>query len=103
MAKSETALEKRFNTELAKIGVRTVKGNAMFNKGFPDRMVFADKVYYVELKNDTYYGQTKLQKEWQRIIEQSRGTYYLLNGDAEVEAFIKMIKEKVEELRCLFN
>ena len=97
MAYTEQALENRFTSELKKLGVKTVKGNSKFNKGFPDRMVFADKVYFVELKNDTYYGQTPSQKVWQKVIENSGGTYLLLNGDKEVDDFIKEIKWKMVE------
>lgn len=88
---SEDALEKRFCKVCKENGIKTIKGNAHNNKGFPDRMVFGQKnrfIHYVELKNGTYYKQTILQAEWQKIIEESGGNYFLLNGDKEVNDYL---------------
>lgn len=94
MATTEKELEKNFCNELKKNGIKTIKGSSKNNKGFPDRIVFAKSgIYFVELKNDTYYGQTKLQKYWEQIITQSGGEYYLLNGETETKEFIKKITQ----------
>lgn len=88
----EKNLEKKLMTACRKYGIKTVKGDARQNAGFPDRIVFnpnSGVIHYIELKADTYYKQTESQKYWQDIIESSGGRYILLNGVDEVNAYIE--------------
>lgn len=98
----EKNLEKKLTTACRKYGIKTVKGDSRQNAGFPDRIIFNKKagvIHYVELKADTEYKQTELQKHWQDIIELSGGKYLLLNGVEEVNEYIeKYVKpDKVDK------
>lgn len=96
----ESKIEEYFVKALNESGIKHIKGNAIGVKGFPDRIVFADKIYFVEIKVGevlgSYYKQTRKQKEWQDIIENSKGTYVLLKGH-EVDNFIKELKKGVRD------
>lgn len=92
MAISESRLEKRLIRALKKRNVKNIKGDSTNNVGFPDRIIFnhlVREIHYVELKNDTYYKQTIPQKKWQEIILNAGGRYFLLNGDDDVNAYIR--------------
>jgi hypothetical protein len=92
MAKSETLLEKRVTKACRKRGVRTIKVDPDDYNGFPDRIIFnilVGEIHYAELKNNTYYERTKNQKRWARIIKDCNGKYFLLDGDADVDWYIK--------------
>lgn len=93
----ETPLEKYFTDALEDIGIKTIKGNSKGIKGFPDRIVFAHQIFYIELKvgkeGGSYYKQTPMQKYWEKIITKSNGLYRLLEGQKQVDDFIFMIKE----------
>ena len=93
MSLSEDALENKLIKACKANDVEFIKGAARYKRGFPDRIIFNKRIhhiFYIELKNDTYYKQTKQQKDWQDIITASGGAYILLNGDAEVDLFINM-------------
>jgi len=94
----ESKLEKDFVKLLNMANIINIKGNSIGIKGFPDRIVFADTIYYVELKVGkelgSYYTQTPKQKEWQEIIEKSNGKYVLLVGEESIKNFVKELKEK---------
>lgn len=90
----ESKLEKDFVKLLNMANIINIKGNSIGIKGFPDRIVFADVIYYVELKAGSYYTQTPKQKEWQDIIEKSNGKYVLLVGEESIKNFVKELKEK---------
>jgi hypothetical protein len=99
MAISEKALELKLLRACKKSKIIIIKGDSRNNGGFPDRIIFNYKmniIHYVELKNETYYKQTVLQKRWQNIIESSGGKYFLINGDTEltiyIDTFIKELK-----------
>lgn len=96
MAKREDNLETRF-IKLCKLnGFRTIKVDPKKYDGFPDRIVFNTKIgeiHYIELKNNTYYERTHNQKEWAKIIIASGGIYFLLDGDEDVNAYIKKYLE----------
>ena len=92
---NEKYVEDRLVELLERKGIFSIKGNPYNMKGFPDRLVFADKIYFVEIKlgkeMGSYYGQIPLQKWWQRKIEASNGNYVLLKGLREIEEFVKTL------------
>ena len=93
----EKQLEKYLNDKLAAIGIVSVKLNPLGKKGIPDRLVFGDNIYYVELKlgkeSGSYYKETISQSNWGKQIKQSNGYYILLEGKSEVEKFIEKMRE----------
>lgn len=101
--KSEKDLLEDYLVErLDKHNIFHIKGNPKGAKGFPDRMVFAKMIYFVELKlgkeNNSYYKQTPMQKKWQDQIEQTGNFYLLLQSRAEIEDFIKSVLNS-----CIYN
>lgn len=98
MKKSEkTLLEDYLKSELDKRNIFNFKGNPEGLKGFPDRVVLADKIYFIELKlgkeNKSYYEQTPTQKKWEEQISQSTNMYALLNTRADIDEWVKTIYE----------
>lgn len=90
MKTNELYIEKRLVDILKRRGIFNVKGNSYNMKGFPDRLVFADEIYFVELKvgkeeGASYYGQQPMQIWWQEKITKSKGHYVLLKGLREAE------------------
>lgn len=102
MAKTETALEKRFHQTCKAHGVRTIKVDPENINGFPDRIVFnvlSGEIHYIELKNNTAYERTHNQKKWASIIEECGGRYFLLDGDDDVNAYLDYhIKNPLEKV-----
>lgn len=100
MATTEKNLENKFINICKKYHVKTIKGDSRNNVGFPDRMVFnhhTRTIHFIEFKNETYYPHTIPQKKWQELIEQSGGTYFLINGEQEMKNYIdKYIKVEVD-------
>lgn len=92
----EKTLENLFKRLLDEKHIFHIKGISRGVKGFPDRKVFADNIYYVELKvgkeGGSYYKQTKMQKWWQDKIEKSNGHYVLLTGEQEIILFVNQLK-----------
>lgn len=92
----EKDLENHFKKLLDKEDIKHFKGNPYNLKGFPDRMVFADDIYFVEIKvgkdSGSYYKQTPTQKYWEKLITKSNGKYILLTGKNEIESFVEKIK-----------
>jgi len=93
---TERELEQYFGKLLDKKRIFHFKGNPGGLKGYPDRLVFADIIYFCEVKlgkeEGSYYKQTPMQEWWQRKIESSGGTYVLLTGKREIEAFVDKLK-----------
>lgn len=91
----ERELERYFGKLLDKKKIFHFKGNPGGLKGYPDRLVFADKIYFCEIKlgkqDGSYYKQTPMQKWWQKKIEDANGTYVLLVGKKEVEQFVESL------------
>jgi hypothetical protein len=89
MKTNELYVEKRLVDILKRRRIFNVKGNSYNMKGFPDRLVFADEIYFVEVKlgkeEGSYYGQQPMQKWWEETITKSKGNYVLLKGLKEVE------------------
>lgn len=93
-------LEKHVEAMLVKAckikNFRCIKGPSENNIGFPDRIVFnteKKQIYYVEVKNETSYKLTELQRLWLHDIVDSGGKYFLINGEEEMKEFInKYIK-----------
>ncbi len=88
MKTNELYVEKRLVDILKRRGIFNVKGNSYNMKGFPDRLVFADEIYFVEIKltkEESEYGQQPMQKWWEDKITASKGNYVLLKGLREVE------------------
>lgn len=88
-------LEKQVEAMLVKAckikNFKCIKGSVEHNIGFPDRIVFnteRKEIYYVEVKNETSYKLTPLQKTWHIYIVNSGGKYFLVNGEKEMETFI---------------
>lgn len=88
-------LEKQVEAMLVKAckieNFRCIKGWSENNIGFPDRIVFNTRkkqIYYVEVKNETSYKLTELQRLWLMTIVNSGGQYFLINGEKDMEAFI---------------
>lgn len=73
-------------------------GNPVGLKGFPDRVVFASKIYFIELKlgkeNDSYYKQTKMQKKWEQQINQTKNEYFLVNTRDEIDEIVEFIYQE---------
>lgn len=95
----EESIETLFVDLLNENNILHIKGNSRGLKGWPDRIVFGDKIYFVELKvgrsGGSYYKQSKMQNYWQRQIEGSNGMYALLTGENEVRSFVDKIKKRV--------
>jgi len=93
---TEKELEQYFGKLLDKQKIFHFKGNPGGLKGYPDRLVFADKIYFCEIKlgksEGSYYKQTPMQKWWQDKIENSKGTYVLLIGKEQIEYFVDKLK-----------
>lgn len=92
MALLEKQVENKLIVACKRNGIITYKGNPKGNIGFPDRIVFDIKrhrTFFVEIKNDTYYSQTDMQKLWQNYIETSGNKYILINGMEEMKQFIE--------------
>lgn len=93
---TEKELEMYFGKLLDKEKIFHFKGNPGGLKGYPDRLVFADKIYFCEIKlgksEGSYYKQTPMQKWWQDKIEKSNGTYILLIGKEQIESFVGKLK-----------
>jgi hypothetical protein len=93
--RNELNIEKRLIDLLKQKNIFNVKGNSYNMKGFPDRLVFADKIYFVELKlgkeEGSYYGQQPMQKWWQNKITEANGNYILLKGLREVEFWVESL------------
>jgi hypothetical protein len=89
--KHESDVEQLLIDACESIGIRCPKGNST-DKGFPDRViynVYKGEIYFVEVKNQTYYKQQKTQREWQKHIELSGGKYFLIDGEEEMKQFIR--------------
>jgi hypothetical protein len=89
------ALEKQVEALLVKAcktkGFKCIKGSVIYNAGFPDRIVFNTKtknIFYIEVKNEGYYKLTPLQLEWKKIIQESGGSWFMINGEDEMITFI---------------
>jgi len=97
----ESVLEKHLKDALDKLKIDHIKGNSRGLKGYPDKLVFAHQIFFVELKvgkeGGSYYKQQPMQKYWQRIIEKAGGTYLLLVGLQQVDEFIEMIKNNIKD------
>ena len=93
---TEKELEQYFGKLLDKLKIFHFKGNPGGLKGYPDRLVFADKIYFCEIKlgkeEGSYYKQSPMQQWWQNKIEQSNGTYVLLVGKNQIESFVDKLK-----------
>lgn len=93
----ERDVEMLLKNLLDKEGIFHFKGNPMNLKGYPDRMVFADEIYFVEVKvgkqGGSYYKQTPTQKYWEGMIKKSKGNYVLLTGKEEVKDFVSKLKK----------
>lgn len=83
------------------VRIKAIKGNANGNIGYPDRIVYqtnTGNIYHVEVKRGkTGYKQTRKQFEWQKRIEKSGGTYFLISGVEEMNSFINeyiLLEEK---------
>ena len=88
-------LEDYLKEELDKRNIYNFKGNPDKLKGFPDRVVIADKIYFFELKlgkeNKSYYEQTKTQKKWEKQINESNNIYAILNTREQIDKWVDMI------------
>ncbi len=101
----QTVLESKVEDLLTKLldakGIFYYKGKPIGLKGYPDRVIFSDKIYYVEVKVGkelgSYYKQTPTQKYWQKKIEGSKGEYRLLTGFEEVKAFVETLPSEIKE------
>ena len=92
MAIRETELEKRFHKICKRNRVKTIKVDPDRYNGIPDRIVFNPVrhfIHYVEFKNNTYYERSRNQIWWGNFIVECGGTYFLLDGDDEVDEYVK--------------
>lgn len=91
-------LELYLKEKLDDKNIYNFKGNPRGLTGFPDRIVFADIVYFIELKlgkeNKSYYGQTPMQKKWGQQIEQTPNVYCLLSTRNKIDEVVEMIYER---------
>lgn len=95
-------LEDYLKEELDKKNIPNFHGNPKNLKGFPDRTVFGEIVYYIELKlgkeNDSYYEQTPMQNKWEKQIKQTPNKYLLLSNREDIDRWVEIIYEN-----CLLN
>lgn len=88
-------LEDYLKQELDKKNIFNHHGNPQGLKGFPDRVIYAHRVYYIELKlgkeNDSYYEQTKTQKKWELQIKQTINPYLLISNREEIDDIVALI------------
>jgi hypothetical protein len=102
---AQSVLEKKVEERLVALldakGIFHYKGRPAGLKGYPDRVIFSDKIYHVEVKVGkalgSYYKQTPTQKFWQTKFEASQGEYRLLTGFEEVEAFAATLPSQIKE------
>jgi len=91
----EEDLEKYFVKKLKEANIFNHKGNPLGLKGKPDRDVYANVLYHVELKlgkqHGSYYKMTPTQEKWQAQIRQSNAHHVLLTGKDEVDAWLEKI------------
>jgi len=90
-------LEKDLERELLKACKRfmVIKSESL-TRGFPDRMIFDTKneqILYVELKNDTYYERSPMQKYWAKWITACGGKYFCKDLEFFIENILK--EEKI--------
>ena len=100
-AKEKKLVETRLVKKLKALGVFNCKGNPKQLKGFPDRMVFVNRLLiFVECKAGkelgSYYQQTPLQKKWQEQINASGCVYKLVEGTKGVDEFIAWLEEIIK-------
>lgn len=90
-------LEDYLSEGLDKRNIYHEKGNAKGYRGKPDRIVYGDEIYYVELKlgkeNKSYYERTPLQIKWAKQIEQTSSRYFLLKTREEIDEFIALVHD----------
>jgi hypothetical protein len=91
---TEKELERYLGKLLDKKNIFHFKGNPGGLKGYPDRLVFSDKIYFCEIKKGSYYKQTPMQKWWQDKIEKAGGEYRLLTGKTQIELFVVTLKSE---------
>ena len=91
-------MEDYLKEELDKRNIFNFHGNTRNLKGFPDRVVMASKIWFIELKlgkeNKSYYTQTKTQKKWEKQIEQTKNIYLLLSNREQIDFWVKEIYEE---------
>lgn len=91
-------LEDYLKSELDKKNIFNFHGNPKGLKGFPDRVIFASQIYFVELKlgkeNDSYYKQTQMQKKWELQINQTNNKYFLINTRNEIDELVELIYQE---------
>lgn len=97
-------LEDYLVDELNKYNIHHIKGNPQGAKGFPDRVIFAHKIIFVELKlgkqNKSYYEQTKMQYKWQIQIEQTKyNEYLMLETRDEIDEFVESLVYNCRQFR----
>lgn len=95
-------LEDYLKEKLDKKNIFNFHGNPKNLKGFPDRVVFGEIVYYIELKlgkeNKSYYEQTPMQNKWEKQIKQTPNKYLLLSNREDIDRWVEIIYEN-----CLLN
>ena len=97
-------LEDYLKQQLDDKNIFNFHGNPDKLKGFPDRVVLAHTIYFIELKlgkeNDSYYEQSPMQKKWEQQINQTQGSIYVLIKNRED---IDDIVEKIYQERVRFK
>lgn len=90
-------LEDYLKEELDKKNIFNYHGNPDKLKGFPDRVVMGEKIYYIELKlgkeNNSYYEQTSMQKKWEQQIKQTQNVYLLIKSRDDIDKIVSEIYE----------
>lgn len=96
----EKKVEDAFKRALDLEKIVNIKGNPRGLKGFPDRLVFADRIYFVEIKvgksGGSYYKQTPMQKYWEKVITEAKGEYVLIDGLDQAKEFAEKIIRRVK-------
>lgn len=99
ITKKEEDVEKYLTDQLDSLGIEHIKGNPLGLKGFPDRIIFADHIYWIELKAGkelkSYYDQTVAQKNWETRITNSKGDYRKVEGFKGADKLIEEIKSRI--------
>lgn len=102
----EKDLERYLVTLCKKYNLVCIKGNPRGVKGYPDRIVFGDNIYFIELKlgkeNGSYYGLTEMQNKWQAVISQTGAVCFCLTNKKEIETTIRMIA-KYSHVKGIIN
>ena len=98
--KTESSIEKYFNSVASKYNFISIKLTAISNWGFPDRTCIGkySQIFFVELKRDKNESPRKLQTNWHKILRRCGFNVYVCKSKEEIQKAIEF-EAKVERTR----